>query len=107
MTLAGFRRALETAIHLHYPDARVAITESRGITLVCRVDVADDVFLAVYFSALTGNTSYALIRQGQRVAGYDNHRFWHMHPLGAAEQHIPCEALSPEQAIARLAAMSL
>lgn len=48
MTLAGFRRALEAAIHLHYPDARVAITESRGITLVCRVDVADDVFLAVY-----------------------------------------------------------
>ena len=104
MTLPEFRRALAAALKLHFPNARLILTESRGVAVTCRVELTVDVFLAVYFNALTGNTSYALIHQGQRVAGLDNHRFWHIHPLEAADQHIPCDEPTPEVAVAELAA---
>jgi hypothetical protein len=40
----------------------------------------------VYFNALTGKTSYALIQKGRRIAGMDNYRYWHRHPAGAPDQ---------------------
>jgi len=104
MTLPEFKRSLEASLKLHFPNARLILTESRGVAVTCRAELTADVLLAVYFHALTGNTSYALIHQGQRVAGFDNHRFWHAHPLGAADQHIPCDEPTPEDAIAELAA---
>ena len=104
MTLPEFKRALEAALDLHFPNARLFLTETRGVAVTCRVELTADVLLAVYFNALTENTSYALIQQGQRVAGFDNHRFWHAHPLGAADQHIPCDEPTPEVAVAELAA---
>jgi hypothetical protein len=106
MKLPAFRRALEVALRQHCPGVRVTITESRGIALTCRVEITAEVLLAVYFNALTGNTSYALVRQGRRIAGYDNLRFWHAHPFGSADQHIPCDALTPDEAVAGLAAMT-
>jgi hypothetical protein len=104
MTLPEFQRALEAALRLHFPNARLILTQSRGVAVTCRAELTADVLLAVYFNALTGNTSYALIHQGRRVAGFDNHRFWHAHPLGAADQHIQCDEPTPEDAIAKLAA---
>jgi hypothetical protein len=106
MTLPEFKRSLEAALKLHFPNARLILTESRGVAVTCRAELTADVLLAVYFNALTGNTSYALIHQGQRVAGFDNHRFWHAHPLGAADQHIPCDEPTPEVAVAELAAVN-
>ena len=107
MKLPEFRRLLEAAFRQHFPGIRLIISESRGVALTCRAEIADDLLLAVYFNALTGNTSYALVRGGERIAGYDNHRFWHSHPFGAADQHILCSALAPEEAIAGLAAIGV
>ena len=56
-----------------------AASAARGDWL-CFIDA--DTFVTVYFNALTGKTSYALIHHSQRVAGYDNYRFWHHHPPG-------------------------
>ncbi len=106
MTLDQFRQALLQALRRHFSQSGVTITESRGIVLTCRVELDADTFVAVYFNALTGKTSYALIHQDQRVAGYDNYRFWHHHPMGAVDQHVPCAEPAPEDAIAELAAAS-
>lgn len=75
MKLGEFRQALVTALGQYFPQARVTIAESRDVTLTCKAELTADTFVAVYFNALTGKTSYALIRSGQRVAGYDNYRF--------------------------------
>jgi len=55
---------------------------------------------------LTGKTSYALIQRGQRVAGYDNYKFWHYHPLGEMARHVTCTEPTPGEAIAELALAS-
>ncbi len=106
MTLDQFRQALSQALGRHFPQSRVTMTESRGIVLTGRAELNTDTFVAVYFNALTGKTSYALIHHDQRVAGYDNYRFWHYHPWGAVDQHAPCAEPAPEEAIAELARVS-
>lgn len=103
MTLVQFRQALLTAISHHLPQARVIVTESRGVSLVCKAELGTDVFISVYFNALTGKTNYALIRGNQRLAGCDNYRFWHRHPLGATDQHVLCLPPTPDEAIVELA----
>jgi len=74
-------------------------------SLTGRAELNPDTFVAVYFNSLTGKTSYALIHHGQRVAGYDN-KFWHYHPLGGMDRHVPCAELTPGEAIAELALAS-
>ncbi len=102
MTLAQFRQALTAAFGRHVSAARMTIRENRGVFLTAQAEVAADVFISVYFNALTGKTSYALIRQGQHVAGLDNYRYWHRHSDSAPDQHVPCAAPTPDDAIAEL-----
>ncbi len=104
MTLAQFRQVLLAALNRHLAQARVTVTESRGISLICKAELSADLFVSVYFNALTDKTSYALIRGSQRLTGCDNYRFWHRHPPGITDQHIPCLPLTPDEAIAELAA---
>ena len=104
MTLDEFRQALVKALNLHFPRTKVTIATSRGIILTGKAEISNDTFVTVYFNTLTGKTSYALIHCGQRITGYDNYKFWHHHPLGAVEQHIPCTKPTPESALATLAA---
>jgi hypothetical protein len=102
VTLEAFRGALREAVDEHAPQAAVMLEEKRGIILEGRVQFGTDVFIAVYFNALSGKTSYALIREGRRLAGYDNYKFWHYHPPGETNRHVACEAPTPEEAIAKL-----
>ncbi len=102
MALKEFRRALTIALDHHLPEAEVTIQENRGVVLACRAKVDTNNFVAVYFNALTGKTSYALIHRDQRVAGYDNYKFWHYHPAEEPDRHLPCSKPAPEEAIAEL-----
>jgi hypothetical protein len=61
MTLGEFRQALVLALNRHFPQAEVTLTESRGIVLTGRAKLDAETSIAVYFNALTGKVSYALI----------------------------------------------
>jgi hypothetical protein len=74
-TLQAFREKLLEAIEEHAPQADLTLEEKRGIVLDGRIRLDQDTFIAVYFNALSGKTSYALIRQDRRLAGYDNYKF--------------------------------
>jgi hypothetical protein len=101
-TLSAFQQALREAVAEHAPEAEVRLEEKRGIILEGRVKLGTDSFIAVYFNALSGKTSYALIRQERRLSGYDNYKFWHYHPPGEVNLHVACEEPTPEEAIAKL-----
>jgi hypothetical protein len=103
MKLREFRQAVQSALDRHLPDAEVTLIENRGIVLTGRAKLSGETFIAVYYNALTGKTSYALIHQDRRVAGYDNYKFWHHHPPGRTNHHVPCDEPTPEEAIAALA----
>jgi hypothetical protein len=60
--------------------------------LKLRVHLGASLFVDVFFNADTGKTSFALIKDGQRIFGADNTRGWHLHPFG--ERHCPCDETS-------------
>jgi len=64
MTLAEYREALLDALAQIFPQAKVTLSESRGLVLTCRAELAEDAYIAVYFNALTGKTGYALVHHG-------------------------------------------
>lgn len=102
MILDEFHQALINALIRYFPQATTTFTITREITLTCKVEIDADTFIFVYFSTLTGKTSYALIHLEQRIAGFDNYRFWHYHPAEAPDQHIPCAEPTPEDVLAVL-----
>jgi hypothetical protein len=53
-------------------------------------------FIEVFFNEETGKTSFALIKNSQRIFGADNTRAWHLHPFDNPESHGPCEEMSFE-----------
>lgn len=86
-----FKRLFLRAIQEYFPEARVEIQERRDTVLKARIEIDEETFIDIYFNALTGKKSYALISRADRVMGYDNYRFWHYHPPDRPGDHIPCE----------------
>ncbi len=97
MTLAEFRRRVAEAIAYHFPQAKSNLTAQRGIKMRGRVEIDDTTLIDVYFNAATSKTTYALVKMGKRVFGYDNFRGWHRHPRENPEDHVACEEPSVEQ----------
>jgi hypothetical protein len=62
--------------------------------LKLRVHLGTSLFVDVFFNAETSKTSFALIKDAQRIFGADNTRGWHRHPFGSPESHCPCEAMA-------------
>lgn len=103
MNIELFETKLRSALARHLPKAQIMLERQRSVLIQGRIVINDGLFLSVYFNALTSKTSYALIHNGQRVMGYDNYRFWHFHPFGSPDQHLPCEEPSVDTAIAAVA----
>jgi hypothetical protein len=62
--------------------------------LKLRVHLGASLFVDIFFNADTGKTSFALIKDGQRIFGVDNTRRWRLHPFGNPERHCPCDETS-------------
>lgn len=91
MNIVEFKSELITNINNFFPKADITIVEKRGIMLEVRVNISEYVFVEIYYNALTGKKSYALINKGVRIFGCDNYKFWHLHPVDNPSEHIPCD----------------
>lgn len=91
MKLVEFKESLISIAKQKFPHAKLTIIERRNITIEVRVDISDKKFIEVYHNIFSEKKSFALIMNGRRVFGYDNYKYWHMHPMNKVEMHIPCE----------------
>jgi hypothetical protein len=64
--------------------------------LKLRIHLGVVAFVDVFLNAETGKTSFALIKEKQRIFGADNTREWHIHLFDNPESHQPCEEMSFE-----------
>lgn len=103
MTADEFEAELRSALRMYFPDAETTIEVRRGVLVEARVCLSDDLFIDVYFHALTQKHAYALIYRQQRRMGYDNYKFWHRHPLERPHQHEPCDPPAVETVVAEMA----
>ncbi|MBL7065133.1 MAG: hypothetical protein ISS49_13130 [Anaerolineae bacterium] len=102
MTADEFETKLRSALRTYFPDAKVTIKVQRGVLVDARIRLSDDLFIDVYFHALTQKHAYALIYRQQRRMGYDNYKFWHRHPLENPQKHEPCEPPTVEAVMAEM-----
>ena len=91
MKIEDFRNLLISAVKHNFPAASVTLTEKRGITLEARVKISEEIFLEVYYNTLNDKKSFALIKNNQRIFGYDNYKYWHVHPHNNVTTHVLCE----------------
>ena len=64
------------------------ISETRNQVRM-RIFLANRTFLDVYYSAKTGKTAFAQIKDDQRIFGADNtNAAWHWHPYEAPQSHV-------------------
>jgi hypothetical protein len=99
MTPAEFKRQVAEASADYFPYARLNFTEQRGIKVQGRIVIDDANLIDVYYSALKGKTTFALVRMGRRIFGYDNLRGWHRHPVENPDQHVACPEPTPRQGL--------
>ncbi|MCH8317943.1 MAG: hypothetical protein IIA88_05510 [Bacteroidetes bacterium] len=91
MNISDFTDSLLAALRNDFPNAIITIKEKRGIIVEARIKLTEKVFLDVYFNSLTDKKSFALIHDDERIFGYDNYKYWHLHPFADSTKHIPCE----------------
>lgn len=99
MSLSDFKRRLTDALTKYLPHTTIHFEERRGTEVRGRVHIDDVTRIEIYYSAVTGKTSYALIQRDERIFGYDNFRFWHYHPAHNPEEHVACKEPTPEQVL--------
>ncbi|MBZ0191452.1 MAG: hypothetical protein K8F34_07135 [Candidatus Kuenenia stuttgartiensis] len=97
--LGNLKNELFQLLEKYFPSIRIDSKEKRGIILEVRAHIDEATFIVVYANAITGKRSFALISKGERIIGYDNYKFWHYHPPGEPNSHIPCDEPSIESII--------
>jgi hypothetical protein len=88
--LAPFERECRTFADEWLGSTVVVESERRYNFIKIRIHVMPSVFIELYHNAQNGRGSYALIRDNQRIFGYDGVIRWHCHPLHHTEKHERC-----------------
>ena len=88
--LARFERECHTFANDWLGDAAVINTGRRYNFIKIRIQVMSAIFIELYHNAQNGRGSYVLIRNEQRIFGYDGVTRWHRHPIDHPEKHEPC-----------------
>jgi hypothetical protein len=97
MRIEDFRKLIILAVKNNFPDASILLAEKRDITLDARIKITEKIFVEVYYNSLTDKKSFALIKENQRILGYDNYQYWHIHPRDNVTSHVPCQEPSIEK----------
>lgn len=101
--LDDFLICLQTEARQRWKDVPVVVLNRRVNFLKARIAVEKGLFIDVYYNAMNGRLSFALILKGERVFGYDKVKTWHRHPFEDPSQHVPCAESTIEQIFAEVA----
>lgn len=89
MSLAEFELRVRGACSASSSVERILIFVSTETSKLWRIYLSDNSFADIYYSASTGKTSFAHVKDDKRVFGADNAGGWHWHPAEDPEAHIP------------------
>lgn len=98
----NFKKELVSLAARYFPQSKIIYVEKRNIILEFRIDISQSTFIEIYYNSLTGKKSYALISNCERIFGYDNYKYWHVHPFSEPSKHIPCSEPSSEEVICNM-----
>jgi hypothetical protein len=73
-----------------FPAAQIQAVYSRIDRISLRLVLDASLFVDIYFNGDNGRLDFSLIKEGDRIFGYDNLKPWHCHPFEDPDQHISC-----------------
>ena len=91
LKLAQFEHRVRQAATNAFPHAVLSVTERGRYRLKIRVELSDTTFIDIFYNPKNDRTDFALIRDNQRIFGYDNLDGWHRHSIADPRTHTPCD----------------
>ena len=88
--LHRFEIQIRREVAAHFPEASTSVTEKGRYRLKIRIGLSREVFIDIFYNPQNDRTDLSLIRNDQRVFGYDNLGGWHRHPAEEPYEHTPC-----------------
>lgn len=70
-----------------FPGARLIILEQFPHYLKIRLMLDDTTFIEVCLNVKSNHRSYVLVKDMERIAGFDNLGGWHIHPYHDPDNH--------------------
>jgi hypothetical protein len=102
MTIDDFKKQVIFYNKQFFHEGRINFIEKRNIIFEGRITISESIFIEFYYNSFTGKKSYALICSNNRIFGYDNYKYWHVHPLNEIEKHIKCSEPSIENVFSEM-----
>ena len=102
ISLESFRKELCDLFKEQFADVEFVIDERRSTILEIRIFFTPEIFMEAYVNGITGKKSFALVKNGKRIWGYDNYRYWHHHPIENPDTHMPCSEPPLEEIVNEL-----
>lgn len=70
-----------------FPEAPLVVLEHFPFYGKVRINLDRDLFIEIRYNRNNQRSSYVLVENGKRVAGFDNLGGWHMHPKENPHAH--------------------
>ncbi len=102
MNIKEFKKSLLKNTQKYFPQKTIDAVEKRGIIIEARINIKENVFVEIYYNALNQKKSYALISHSKRIFGYDNYKYWHVHPFDKPSAHVQCNEPPMEEIFSKI-----
>ncbi|TSC78877.1 MAG: hypothetical protein G01um101433_67 [Parcubacteria group bacterium Gr01-1014_33] len=70
-----------------FEKAHFVIIDESSFSIKIRLIIAKDIFVEIRINIRNNRKSYVVIKEGKRIAGFDNFGGWHIHPFENPEAH--------------------
>lgn len=81
----------------YFKNKIIEIIDRFDFYLKLKIIISDKIFISVRYNQKTERKDFALIKNNQRIIGFDNLGGWHKHPFKKSDSHIFCDEPSMEE----------
>lgn len=90
MTIVELYQQTQMAYENYWFLQNIIVYDRTESTITLHLIIKNDLYVQIFLSERSQRLSFALIGPSGRLYGLDcEHGYWHRHPFGAIEKHIP------------------
>ncbi len=90
LSVDAFLGEIATSLVKYFIKHKIEFVIRTPKSLKANIQLAKNLFIAVRYNARNDRIEFALIKDNQRIFGYDNLKEWHYHPYENPSDHIQC-----------------
>jgi hypothetical protein len=90
LTVDALLSGIKTSLKNHFTEYRIEFLIRTPKSLKANIYLDKNIFISLRYNARNERIDFALIKDNQRIFGYDNLKEWHYHPYERPSNHIQC-----------------